>query len=107
MKSDKSTYYANRGVKRNRRPLKNIVYLVDVVQLKSDTNPEYYEKFKYKEEGYLVLNWYYESKDPMINFHGFITPDDLKKLLDVEQCRKFGMGKRKFIIQRRVNGKNI
>lgn len=107
MKSDKSTYYANRGVKRNKRPLKNIVYVVEVSQLKPGADLEYFEKFKYKEEGYLVLNWYYESKDPMINFHGFITPDDLKKLIGDEQWRKFGLGKRKFVVQRRVNGKNI
>lgn len=107
MKSEKSTYYANRGVKRNQRPLKNIVYIVELSQLKPDSNLVDFEKYKYKEEGYLTLTWYYESKDPMYNWYGFITPDDLKNLLGTEQWRKFGMGKRQFIKQRRVNGKNI
>lgn len=107
MRSEKSIFYANRGVKRNQRPLKNIVYVVEVHQLKPDADLAYFEKFKYKDEGYLVLNWYYESKDPIWNFHGFVTTDDLKERLGLKQWKKFGEGKRTFIIQRRIDGKNI
>lgn len=99
--------YANRGVKRNKKPLKNIVYLVDICQLNPDVDVKYFEKYKYKDEGYLALSWYYESKDPMINWSGLITPDDLKNLLGDEQWRKLSIGKRKFILQRRINRKNI
>lgn len=107
MRSNESTYYANRGVKRNKRPLKNIVYVIEVSQLKPDADLNYFEKFKYKDEGYLVLNWHYETKDPIYYFHGFVTPDDLKERLGDKQWKKFGEGKRTFIIQRRINGKNI
>jgi len=107
MKHPKEVFYANRGVKRTQRPLKNIVYDVEVLQLKPDTDPTIYEKYKYKEEGYLMLFWHYEEKDPIRNMHGFVTPENLKERIGLEQWKKFGEGKRTFIIQRRINGKNI
>jgi len=108
MKNEKSIFYAKRGVKRNKTPLKNIVYDVLVSQLKPNMDASLYEKYKYKDEGYLVLYWHYETKEPIDYFlHGFITPDDLKKRIGLKKWKKFGEGKRTFIIQRRINNKNI
>jgi len=98
--------YANRGVPRNKKPLKNIVYRIELSQLKSDINKEDYEKYKFKDLGYLVLYWNYEEKNPMNNFHGFITIEELKNLIGIKQYAKFCQGKREFICQRRINGKN-
>lgn len=107
----KNKAFANRGVPRNKKPLKNIVYQIEVSQLKSSLiseEKEKYAQYKYKEEGYLILYWWYESKNPMRNWHGFITPDELKELIGSKQWGKFvNQGKREFVIQRRENGKNI
>lgn len=110
-------YYANRGVERNKKPLQNIVYMIELSQLekvkpeKLEEEKERYAKYKFKELGYLVLNWQYEKdlNKPRShwNWHGFITPEDLKKKLGDKQWAKFCQGKREFIIQRRVDGKNI
>jgi len=44
-------YYANKGVARNKKPLKNIVYEIELSQLKSETDVASYEKYKFKELG--------------------------------------------------------
>lgn len=103
----KNKIYANKGVKRNKKPLRNIVYQISVKdKLKDDTNLENYEKFKHKDEGYLILEWCYEG-DSINNWYGFITPDAFKELIGSKQWSKFCQGKRIFINQRRVNGNNI
>lgn len=107
MTSTKSKYFANRGVARNKKPLKNLVYQITLSQLKPNEDKESYEKYKFKDLGYLVLKWHYETKNPIINFHGFITPIYLKELIGEKQYAKFCQGKREFIIQRRIDGKNI
>lgn len=99
--------HANKGVRRNKKPLKNLVYEVEVNQLKSDVeNKEQYDKYKFKDEGYLVLLWKYEGSS-IRNWHGFVTPQYLKELLGEKQWAKFCEGKRQFVKQRRINGKNI
>ena len=107
MKTDKTAFYANRGVARNKRPLKNIVYVINVSNLSADADKEKYEQFRWKDEGYLIMSWYYQVPDPLQNWHGFITPQELKELLGPTQWAKFTQGKRLFIVQRRVDGKNI
>lgn len=97
--------FANKGVARNKKPLKNIVYEIKISQLKEETND--FEKYKFKELGYLTLTWWYESKTPVKNWHGFIEPQNLKTLLGDKQWSKFCQGKTTFIIQRRIDGKNI
>lgn len=97
----------NLGVERNKKPLKNIVYEVELSQLKNTANIESYEKYKFKDLGYIVFYWYYQSKNYIKNFHGFITIDELKKFIGNDQYSKFCQGKRVFIIQRRINKKNI
>lgn len=106
---DKGKYYANRGVARNKTPLKNIVYLVEVSQLKDTTDKSQYEQYKFKDLGYLVLFWCYDTKYERenIKWHGFVTPDDLKKRIGNTQWSKFCQGKREFVIQRRIDGNNI
>ncbi len=109
-------YFANRGVERNKKPLQNKVYFIELSQLKGvkpeelESKKEEYAKYKFKELGYLVLNWQYEkllNKHKSWNWHGFITPEDLKERLGDKQWAKFCQGKREFVIQRRVDGKNI
>ncbi len=111
-----NNYYANRGVERNKKPLQNKVYMIEFSQLKS-VDPDKleetelkYAKYKFKDEGYLVLNWQYEkdyNKHGSWYFHGYITPESLKERLGQKQWDKFCQGKRVFIIQRRIDGKNI
>ncbi len=110
---DSTKYFANRGVARNKRPLKNKVYKVIVLPLsefKSTPTEEdlvRYEKYKFKDKGYIFLHSHLEEKDPIVSSHGMITPQDLKEKIGEKQWAKFCQGTREFIIQRRVDGKNI
>jgi len=102
----KEKYFANRGVNRTKSPIANIKYkIVVLVKLKDKINIEDYEKYKFKDLGYLVLLWN-KSNSEIWSWHGFITIDDLKKRIGVKQYSKFCQGKREFIIQRRIDGKN-
>lgn len=100
-------YYANRGVERNKTPLKNLVYEIEFSQLPTIVDKTPYEQYKFKDLGYLVLLWWHEENPPMKNFHGFVTPESLKKRIGEKQWSKFCQGKRTFVIQRRIDGKNI
>lgn len=104
-------YFANRGVKRNKTPLSNIIYKIEISQLKDDMDITQFEKFKFKDLGYLTLLWTKSKADKngefQWNWHGFITIDELKERIGENQYCKFCQGKREFIIQRRINGKNI
>jgi hypothetical protein len=105
-KGDKETYYANKGIARNKRPLKNLRYLIEISQLRADTDKTGWEQYKFKDLGYLILNWGYENG--MLFWHGPVTPAKVKELIGEKQWSKFcGEGKRDFIIQRRIDGKNI
>ena len=53
----KSKYFANRGVKRHKHPIANIVYKIEISQLKDDTDITQFEKYKFKDLGYLTLLW--------------------------------------------------
>jgi hypothetical protein len=103
----KDKYFANRGVERNKTPLKNIVYEFRLSQLKEGQDPEKYEEFKFKDLGYISYDYWYEEKKPIIYWGGFITIDNLKHLIGTTQYSKFCQGKRLFIIQRRIGGKNV
>jgi hypothetical protein len=98
--------HANKGVKRNKKPLKNVIYNVELSQLKPDTDKSDYEQYKFKELGYLVLSWGLHPDRPL-NWYGFIEPDKLKEILGQKQWGKFCQGKREFVIQRRYDKKNI
>jgi len=106
---------ANRGVERNKKPLKSLVYEVNITKLNkggkelSEEDKLKYAKYKFKEEGYLCLYYYYGilTRNTIKNLHGFITPEELKKIIGQKQWAKFCQGKTTFIIQRRVDGKNI
>lgn len=102
-------FFANRGVERNKRPLKNIVYEIELSQLEALCEIEKleYQKYKFRNLGYLGLYWWYEEKDPCRCFHGFVTPESLRKRIGEKQWNKFCQGKRTFVIQRRINGRNI
>ena len=99
---------ANKGVERNKRPLPNLVYKVDFIP---PYNAPDMEKYKFKDEGYILLHYTDESelreRKALWRRHGYITPEDLKKKFGEKQWAKFCQGKRQFIIQRRINGKNI
>jgi hypothetical protein len=124
-------HHANKGVKRNKKPLKNITYFVEIRQIldhtqrrmdnaKDDASKKYWEdwfndiqKFRY-DDGYIMVTYKYQGSDirfqyygPSSDGHPLCTPDDLKTLLGDKQWSKFRQGKREFIIQRRIDGKNI
>ena len=108
---------ANLGVPRNKKPLQNIYYKVDIVEkldLSNLVEPEImvlnFEKYKFKELGYLSLYWCYEREKNIgrsLCWHGFITPDELKLKIGQTQWAKFCNGKREFVVQRRFSGNNI
>lgn len=105
-------YFANFGLDRNKNPLPNLAYKVEVIQLKEDANLEQWEKNKFKDEGYLILYWTNRKADKFSGefdwaMHGAITVDELKARIGEKQYGKFCQGKRIFIIQRRVDGKNV
>ena len=109
-------YYANRGVERNKKPLSNKMYKIEVIPasaFKDGVAPTDWEQYNFKDEGYLTLSWKYETSELMgsgWSWHGPITPEFLKTLLNglgKDQWGKFCTGKREFIEQRRVNGKNV
>lgn len=103
-----SKYYANKGLKRNKKPLRNVIYNVEVGELKNpeSTDIEKYGQYRFKDEGFITLSWHLEGTD-MNYWHGFITPENLKTLIGDKQWGKFCQGKREFITQRRIDGKNI
>ena len=112
----KSKYYANRGVKRNKTRLPNIRYKVELSKpnLEILSDPEKlkeYDKYKFKDLGYLTISSTKSLVDKYGEFawswHGFISIDNLKEIIGIKQYQKFCQGKREFIIQRRINGKNI
>lgn len=110
-----SKIHANSGIKRNKKPLQNIVYRVVILNELKDCNLDSplnkSEEFLLKDTGYLVLYSQYEKqldiKPNTWNFHGFITPDKLKEILGLKQWSKFRQGQRIFTIQRRNDGKNL
>lgn len=102
-------YYANKGVERNKRPLQNIFMSIKLIELPKNFNEDNYSSFKFKDLGYITWGSAYEknyNKGESLTLHGFITPDDLKEKLGLNQWNKFCQGKREFIIQRRIDGKN-
>jgi hypothetical protein len=103
----KSKYFANKGLNRNKSPIANIRYKIEILEkLQEGTNLKDYKQYKFKDKGYLVLYWN-KSKKGLRSSHGFITIDELKTKIGTKQYSKFCQGKREFIIQRRINGKNI
>jgi hypothetical protein len=105
----KSKYFANRGVERHKHPISNIIYKVEITQLKADADITQFEKYRFKELGYLTLLWNKADRNCEFrwNWHGFITVDELKERIGEKQYCKFCQGKREFIIQRRINGTNV
>ena len=102
----KEKYFANRGVNRTKSPIANIRYKIEIIsELKNKTNEKDYEKYKFKDLGYLTLLWN-KSKSEIWSWHGFITVEELKDKIGTKQYSKFCQGKREFIIQRRIDGKN-
>lgn len=102
----KEKYFANKGVKRNKRPLQNIKYKIELTTLTEGFEPSKYEKYKFKDLGVMNLYWTFEKEDFWC-WHGLITIDQLKELIGQKQYGKFCQGKREFIIQRRINKKNL
>ena len=108
---DKGKIYANKGVARNKKPLQNIVIVVELNALKENVKDKAsFDKYKFKDLGYITCFSGLEkdyNRDIGISWLGFLTPDELKLRLGDKQWTKFCNGKRKFIIQRRVDGKNV
>jgi hypothetical protein len=93
---ERGKVFANRGVARNKKPLQNICYRIEEM-----TSPE--------GETVYHLYWGYErelNRRGTWSFHGRVTIDDIKKRLG-SQWAKFRQGRRQFIVQRRIDGRNI
>lgn len=100
-------YFKNKGIERNKKPLSNIVWEIEICQLTEDADKTKYEQYKFKDLGYLTLLWCYDRPNELRNFHGFITVEQFKNKLGQKNYAKLCKGQRKFIIQRRINGKNV
>ena len=94
MINDIGKIVANRGVARNNKPLQNYVF-----------------EFKENADGTFFLFWNYEKAynrgSGMNASYERHSQDWVKKWLTPNQWSKFRQGQRKFIVQRRVDGKNI
>lgn len=110
---NKDKYFANKGLKRNKKPLQNKIIFVHVGISKENASEEMLksmEMYKFKDIGYLTWSSAYEKlyhKHSVKFYHGFITSENLKLKLGEKQWNKFCNGKREFIVQRRFNHKNI
>lgn len=89
---DDTKIYANRGVERNKKPLRNIIY--EITESKG-------------EEGKWIIFESYQGNNPVTAHIGRFSLEELKVKLGDKQYGKFRQGKRKFIIQRRVDGRNV
>lgn len=54
-KKEDFKYIINYGIERNKKPLRNIIYNIEVLQLKENVDNIEYEKYKFKDLGYLCL----------------------------------------------------
>lgn len=94
---------ANYGVRRNKKPLKNICLKVDLVSPHLFPNPLPREE-RYKG---LVPILYVKAQGREIWGHMGVTPiSTFKDMISEKQWRKFTQGDREFIIQRRENKRN-
>jgi hypothetical protein len=99
--------YANKGIPRNKKPLKNIVISVKfLAKLDNEALTLDCQKYKFKDLGYLGVSEAYENSRIKSCYH-FWTPEKLKSKLTVKQWAKFCNGCREFVIQRRIDGHNI
>ena len=108
-KGDKETFFANRGVERNKKPLRNELYKFEISQLKKTLSRSEVEEMKpymFKDQGYIIMLWKMQGSDQW-NWHGQVTSDEVKKRIGEKQWGKFCQGKREFIVQRRFDKKNI
>jgi len=109
---------ANRGVARNKRPLQNILLWVEIVPFerirlyRDETIGQFKERHRndiFKDKGVVSVSWAYEKE---YNRNGtrswwHYSVSWLKRRLGEKQWAKFCQGKREFVLQRRVNGKNV
>jgi hypothetical protein len=67
---------------------------IQIVKLKHNVDISKFEMFKFKDLGYLTLEW--QDTSGQWNYHGFITVDQVKTRLGLKQYKKFCEGKRIF-----------
>ncbi len=78
----------------------NIYYKIEILpKLIDESNSDDYEKYKFKDLGYLNL-YYNKTNSKRWSWHGFITVEELKQIIGQKQYSKFCQGKREFIIQK-------
>lgn len=94
-------YHANKGVARNKKPLQNVVYKIVPVPLDSYNIPNRWYVFWQYQKAFNrepnCMNWDVKR----------YSKEDIKKLLSEKQYNKFCQGQELFIVQRRINGKNV
>ena len=108
-KSDKETFYANRGVARNKKPLRNELYKFELSDLRDRLSEERIKEmqcYKFKDDSYIVMFWKMQGDEDWSR-HGFVSTEEVKRYIGNSQWGKFCQGKREFIVQRRIDNKNI
>lgn len=109
--------FANKGVRRNKKPLKNIYYIIrkHVPNLHSSfiSDAEYDSKFKINDDiGYVKILWGYEGID--VDYWSFqVDLNYVKNQVSSKQWSKCmdafknkDATEYKLIVQRRIDGKN-
>ena len=91
-----SKIHANRGVERNKKPLQNILYKIE--------NRTVNDELKH------ILYWAYVKdfhRHEIWFLHDYVESEGIRARLSAKQWCKFCRGDRNFVIQRRVNGRNV
>lgn len=111
----KEKRFANKGVRRNKKPLQNIIYKVEPNQiLRSDISKEQLEIFKEKyflndKVGFVRISWkLHKENENVWNWSSKMTLAVLKERLSQKQWSKLCQGRAfEFTVQRRINKKNV
>ena len=80
---------------------KRVAYEIEIVQLKSTIGEEQrlsYEKYKFKDKGYLAMHWYWVKRQKTKHYHGLITVEELKNFIGKDNYPKFCQGQTLFIV---------
>ena len=107
--------HANKGVKRNKKPLKNKLYRIRTYKnVKGPVTKKFHEThYVNNKVGYIVIEWGYQGEVAFMNKQVYYTDYSLsvgylKKQLTTKEWSKLCQGRQtEFIVQRRFNKKNI
>ncbi len=103
----RNKYFANKNIPRNKKPLKNIEYWIEVKKVNRSKDAPISEQYITENDTFLTLRWRYQGERNWC-FDGLVTKEKIKGLLTNKQYSDFCQNKRfRFIKQRRFDKSNI